>query len=144
MARSLLKCLLRLAPLMYMAAIWAQSAYFQPESVMHLPLTTLVPLGIVFEALHLVQFGILYGLLVLSLCTFGPLTKRKNTIAVAAAVLYALTDELHQYFVPFRSATVSDLVKNVIGIALVWLIIHKVSRSGNSSLWNYLSGIHKQ
>ena len=43
-----------------------------------------------------------------------------NLICILILALYGLTDEIHQSFVPYRSATVIDLVKDV----LAFLSLH--------------------
>jgi VanZ family protein len=50
---------------------------------------------------------------------------RTAALAIAIAVVYAATDELHQMFVPGRSAQLSDLVADALGVVaglgLCWL-----------------------
>ena len=50
---------------------------------------------------------------------------RAAALAIAIAVVYAGTDELHQMFVPGRSAQLSDLVADglgvIVGASLCWL-----------------------
>jgi VanZ family protein len=38
-------------------------------------------------------------------------------------IIYGITDEIHQYYVPNRSAEVQDWLADVIGILLMMLII---------------------
>lgn len=120
-----------------MALIWVQSAYFQPESVPDLPWFTLISLGIMLELAHFVQFGILYVFLIIASFTFGPL-RRKEAFAAAMSAGFALVDELHQHFVPFRSASVDDLVKDGIGIAVAWWWIRRSYASSNSRFGRWL------
>ena len=138
MRKTAVKWFLRILPLMYMDFIWYQSEHFQPESVMHLSRYTLVSLGILFEAAHLFEFGLLYAALVVAMLTFGSFTRRKEMIALIIALGYAGLDELHQYYVPFRSASVSDLVKDVIGIAVIWWFIRRSYRSERSHIGHWL------
>jgi VanZ family protein len=50
---------------------------------------------------------------------------RAAVIAAAIALSYAVTDEVHQMFVPGRSAQLSDLIADamgvVAGVSLIWL-----------------------
>jgi VanZ family protein len=50
---------------------------------------------------------------------------RAAVVAVAIAIGYAVTDELHQMFVPGRSAELNDLLADAMGVvagaSLVWL-----------------------
>ncbi|MEW6697463.1 MAG: VanZ family protein [Bacillota bacterium] len=109
-----------LLPLAYMAFIWFLSS--QPRH-------SVVDLGphdsFIKESLHLVEFGILYALLVLALLTQGELTPTGNRLAVLLAVAYAFLDEFHQSFVPTRSASVTDIIKDVIGVAVGWYVVRK-------------------
>jgi VanZ family protein len=79
--------------------------------------------GWVKESLHLVEFAILYVLFVLTLLTSRGLTARLNLVCILIASLYGLSDEIHQSFVPARSATLIDLVKDVIGVLVAsWVV----------------------
>ena len=42
-------------------------------------------------------------------------------ISIASAIVYGISDEIHQYFVPFRHADILDVIANSIGsICGVW------------------------
>lgn len=113
---------LRCLPLIYMYIIWYQSSTFRPQTLTEIP--SLSSMGVLFEYSHLVMFAILYLLLILALLTYGELTVKKELTALLITVLYSVIDEVHQHYVPYRSATLSDLLKNFIGIYLAWLVIH--------------------
>jgi len=137
MTNILKKYSLRFSPLAYMALVWYQSAYFRPESAMHLSPWTLIPLGAIFEALHLVQFGILFVLLLLAARTFGPLTDARLRVAVWVSVAFAVSDEAHQAFVPFRSASGLDLLKDVVGILVCRYAVRTYRRRPDSRIGRY-------
>ncbi len=132
--RAVICCGIRFLPLAYMAFIWFLSS--QPSH-------SVIDLGfydsLIKESLHLVEFAILYGLLVLALLTRGELTPAGNKLAVTLSVVYAFLDEFHQSFVPFRSASVTDLIKDMTGIALVWAAIKQTYyRKNNSKIARFL------
>jgi VanZ family protein len=116
----MIKLLLRLCPFIYMAAIWVMSS-MPDNAVVELPNSKWD--GIIKDSLHLIEFAILYVLLVFALLTIRGLTTRMNIILMIMASCYGLLDEIHQSFVPARSATVIDLVKDVIGVLVAsWII----------------------
>ncbi len=123
------RLVLTLLPIGYMFIIWLQSSKFNPSQLEYIypsihPLVFLV-IGVTLELGHLIQFGILYLFLIMVFLTRGELTARKEIVALSIAILYGLIDETHQYFVPFRSFSAIDIVKNIIGIFVCWYIIHK-------------------
>lgn len=112
------KIALRILPVLYMVAIFVMSS-MPSDAVVELPRWD----GIIKESLHLVEFGILYVLLVLAMLTFKGLTGKINLILILIACLYGASDEIHQSFVPYRSATIIDLVKDVIGVLVAsWVM----------------------
>ncbi len=44
-------------------------------------------------------------------------------VAFAVGMIYGITDEIHQYFVPGRTASMHDLIANGIGLGLVVLFV---------------------
>lgn len=71
-------------------------------------------------SLHLAEYAPL-GFLLLRALVFAPQTNfQSNVILSAAAIgaLYGLSDELHQYFVPSRTASIVDLLADSLGSLL--------------------------
>jgi VanZ family protein len=75
------------------------------------------------ESLHLIEFGILYWLVALAFAAHQSWTVKASILAAIVSILYGATDEIHQYFVPYRSATVIDLVKDAIGVLISFYIM---------------------
>ncbi len=48
---------------------------------------------------------------------------RVLSLAAAFSLMYAVTDELHQFFVPFRGARMSDVLIDGLGIFLAGLVL---------------------
>ncbi|MCA1320262.1 VanZ family protein [Bacillus tianshenii] len=110
----------KLAPFAYMALIWFLSSK---------PADTYMDTGYSWEgafkeSLHLIEFGILYVMLALFFLIDGKLTTKTNILCAAIAIAYGLTDEIHQSFVPARSATLIDFVKDTIGVLIAYFFIH--------------------
>ena len=112
------KAIFTLLPLLYMALIWTLSS-FPADAIVNTPFSfdTLLK-----ESLHLIEFAILYWLIAFAFMAHGRWTERTSLIAAAIAILYGLTDEIHQSFVPARSATVIDFVKDTIGVLVSYYI----------------------
>ncbi|ABO51464.1 hypothetical protein Dred_2961 [Desulforamulus reducens MI-1] len=127
--KRILRVVLQLLPFAYMAFIWYLSSQ-SSNSVVDLGLYD----SIIKESLHLVEFAILYGLLVLAMLSRGELSPQGNRRAIFVAVFYALLDELHQSFIPSRSASVFDLVKDFTGIATLWYVLKKTYYNQENSL----------
>ncbi len=123
-----------------MALIWLQTSNFDPESVYMLStqidMKILLLIGAGLELAHLFEFGLLYLFLVMAFLIFGKLSYKKEVLAAVLAMSYGVVDELHQYYIPFRSFSIVDLLKNCIGVWALWYLVHskymnKSSRFGS-------------
>jgi polysaccharide biosynthesis protein VpsQ len=140
-----IRLLLLVIPIVYMALIWIQTSNFDPESVYMLStqidMNILLLIGAGLELAHLFEFGLLYLFLVMALLVFGKLSYQKELLAIVIAVGYGVVDELHQYFIPFRSFSLVDLFKNNIGVWALWFFTRKKYNSSNSRFGNLLKRI---
>jgi polysaccharide biosynthesis protein VpsQ len=136
----IIRLLLLVIPFVYMALIWIQTSNFDPESVYMLStqidMSILLLIGAGLELAHLFEFGLLYLFLVMAFLIFGKLSYKKEVLAAVLAMSYGLVDELHQYYIPFRSFSIVDLLKNCIGVWALWYLVHrkymnKMSRFGS-------------
>lgn len=82
-------------------------------------------IGHVLELAHFVEFALLYLLIILALSVNGVFTRRTNTIALWIAILYGCVDEIHQAFVPHRSATLSDVWKDSVGVFIAYYFVKR-------------------
>lgn len=126
------KWFFRILPILYMIAVWIMSS-LPADAVVELPAYDLD--RFIKEALHLVEFAILFWLLVGALLTVGPLSAKASLICALVAAAYGGLDELHQSFVPYRSATVIDLVKDWIGVTVSWWIVREAYFRGVRFAW---------
>ncbi|MEC1520688.1 VanZ family protein [Neobacillus niacini] len=116
-----MKYVLRLLPVAYMAVIWIMSS-LPSNHFVELPDSEID--RFIKESLHLIEFAILYVLLVLAFLTGkSDFTARLNVLCAFWAGLYGLADEIHQSFYPYRSASWFDLVKDVTGILVCFYFI---------------------
>ena len=72
------------------------------------------------KVIHAVEYGILGVLLLRALHhTFPDISHRRLVLyAVLLAVLYALSDEFHQSYVPRRSSSLLDVVADTVGACI--------------------------
>ncbi|MEI5909112.1 VanZ family protein [Bacillus spongiae] len=118
--KGLLKWFFTFLPIVYMIIIWILSS---------LPVTAVVELPdqaidrYIKESLHLVEFAILYVLFVFALIAQKKFTYSTNLFFAIIAGLYGLVDEIHQSFIPYRSATLIDFVKDITGVAICYYLI---------------------
>jgi VanZ family protein len=116
-----LKWPLRALPIAYMALIWFMSS-LPSDQFVKLPDSSVD--AFMKESLHLVEFAILYVLLVVACLTFRKkFTVMMNVSCALLAVLYGITDEIHQSFFPYRSATVIDFVKDTLGVSVCYYFV---------------------
>ena len=82
--------------------------------------------------------GHILAYFVLALCFWGALIKyrhrRPYVKAVIFSILYGVSDELHQYFVPTRQADVWDLVRDLAGTLLALGVAHLIEQRKKKSV----------
>ena len=103
------------------AALWAGLIFWlssSPDAQGGVNLLDLIPYG--DKLAHAAAFGLL--------ASFIYLASRGAWLAVVAASLYGVTDELHQHFVPGRTADVADWIADTAGAALLTLLVRYLTR----------------
>jgi VanZ family protein len=120
--KKIIKWGLTAAPFLYMVLIWYMSS--NPDDMIlkmeHDRFDRFFK-----ESLHLIEFAILYVLFILALLAHDRLTYMASFLAAMFAGFYGLTDEIHQSFVPYRSATIIDAAKDLLGVAVCLLIVNR-------------------
>ncbi|MBQ01607.1 MAG: hypothetical protein CL477_13075 [Acidobacteria bacterium] len=103
---------------------WAMMAViFVLSSLSHLPSAA----GAVDDGVaHALEYGVLAALLLRGFAgaRWDGVTARAAWLAVLLTILYGVTDEVHQWFVPVRTAEVADLSADAVGATvaagLIW------------------------
>ena len=81
---------------------------------------------LIFKMLHIIEYAILYLLLFRA---FHSINNQQLTISnkflypLFISILYALSDELHQTFVPTREGKARDVIIDTAGILLMYIYI---------------------
>ena len=77
------------------------------------------------KAAHFTEYSVLGVLVSGTLCGFSKASLEKNiTTAYILGTLYAVTDELHQLFVPGRSGQLSDVLIDSAGVFLGCVMVY--------------------
>ena len=103
---------------MYIALIFYMSSHPAPAPV------RAVPIYYDIKIVHIIEYALLSLLLF-----FGFYRTTKIPIlwmciySVALTYIYGLTDELHQVFVPMRSAKIEDTIANLIGASIMQTLL---------------------
>jgi VanZ family protein len=83
----------------------------------------LPPFRFVDKSIHFVVFGVL-TVLVLRSCRYLKSGNKVSILGILYCILFSLTDEIHQYYVPGRFADLYDFLADVTGVILIgWLYI---------------------
>lgn len=75
---------------------------------------------IIRKLAHILEYALLTWLLFLSI---KPYIKQSYCFAFIGSAIYAITDEIHQYFIPGRTALATDVMIDSIGIIIITLTI---------------------
>jgi VanZ family protein len=114
---------------LWMAVIFYVSA--QPDLPRH-PTGTLDV--ILKKAGHFVEYGILAGLLCWAWAPDDRASKKNAIVgAFAVAALYAVSDEIHQWFVPGRTSRPLDVAFDLAGAATALLILRRLFPPGGDT-----------
>lgn len=78
---------------------------------------------IIFKSLHIIEYAVLY--LLLFRANFKTFSKKFTlktifTLSIIGAILYGISDEVHQTFVPTRQGSIRDVFIDTIGILLAF------------------------
>ncbi|WP_307256196.1 VanZ family protein [Oikeobacillus pervagus] len=119
--RLLIKIIFTIAPFLYMGLIWILSS--MPDNVV-IQLSDEKLDGFFKESLHLIEFAILYILFIVALLVNKQLIFPLHIASAIVAIFYGFIDEIHQAFIPFRSATLIDAIKDMIGVFVLAFIVH--------------------
>lgn len=77
----------------------------------------------IFKTLHVIEYAFLYALMVRAIGSGHPISKHKYRIALLLTVLYAVSDEMHQTFVPTREGTLRDVLIDTFGATMMMLTL---------------------
>ena len=89
-----------------------------------------VPIPVLFHSqdffLHIIEYGVLGYLLSLAFLSTG-VQRRIRLYTFSIILMYGVSDEVHQAFVPLRDPSVLDVVADTLGGLLGMLVFHLFS-----------------
>lgn len=59
-------------------------------------------------------------------CTYGINNKKRAIITIIAGALYAMSDEIHQTFIPGRSGQITDVLLDTFGVIIGTILVLKI------------------
>lgn len=77
---------------------------------------------------HLVLYAILTWFFIRAFMSSGIPVKKSLAYGFLSAIIYGITDEFHQYFVPGRKAHLSDWLFDVVGAMIIFYFYKYKSR----------------
>ena len=95
------------------------------------------------KAAHFTEFAVLGALLFMCIRSFRAGKKKSALIAlpVVLGAIYAVSDEVHQYFVPGRACAITDVLIDtagvIFGVLVAYLITRRRSKQQNDAQVQY-------
>lgn len=78
-------------------------------------------------AAHFITYAVMGGVVLFGVSAWPPTGPAKATLAFMVTLFYAVSDEIHQAFVPGRAAQVEDVIVDALGatlgIVVAWWIL---------------------
>lgn len=72
---------------------------------------------------HFGEYGVLSFFVYITFCSFG-ICGRKTWMVVAICFVYAVSDEIHQYFVPGRACRIVDILIDTSGACVMYVLLN--------------------
>jgi len=104
---------------------------FNPYSLLHIPLYGILTLLLIFSFIPMTQLRSNSVAHRLTQRHNNPMTQLPNNsisrflVVGLIALIVAIGDEIHQSFIPFRDASVTDVFLDLIGISFVLIVFSK-------------------
>lgn len=85
-----------------------------------------------FKALHVVEYAMLF--------LFSVRAVKNRTTAFVLTILYAVTDEIHQTYVPTREGKIRDVIIDGIGASIAWYSLGQLLPKAPKKLARWAKG----
>lgn len=82
---------------------------------------------VTFKTLHMVEYAFLFFLFYRAFQSVRYIRKEAcGVFAFLIAILYSVSDEIHQLSIPTRQGRVRDILFDIVGMVIMYVIIRKV------------------
>ncbi len=78
-----------------------------------------------FKTLHVIEYAVLYALTIRALAQGAKPTNNHYLKSAIITIIYAISDEVHQTFVPTRQGTLRDVFIDTLGVSVAYLLIKR-------------------
>lgn len=110
--------------------VWMGMIFYMSSQKSIAVTTNVVADFITFKTLHMVEYAFLFFLLYRAFHSLSHLPKIFYSLsALSIAMLYSITDELHQLSIPSRNGRLRDILFDLAGMLIMYGIIKKVRQS---------------
>lgn len=79
-----------------------------------------------FKSIHVIEYAILYALVLRAIITSSYKNKDVQQMYISAiiiCILYAVSDEIHQTFIPTREGAIRDVFIDTLGMLIMYTFI---------------------
>lgn len=109
-----------LPPLLWMGFIFFLSSQHKVSFT-----RSYTPDFIIFKTLHMIEYAALFFLLFRAFHSIRKELYFSYMTAMAIAILYAASDEIHQLFVASRTGTIRDIFIDAGGIIIMYIVVRR-------------------
>ncbi len=82
---------------------------------------------VTFKTLHMIEYAFLFFLFYRAFQSFRYIRKEVcGVLAFLIAISYSVSDEIHQLSIPTRQGRVRDILFDIVGMVIMYVIIRKV------------------
>jgi len=128
--------------LLWAALIFLFSSFSHPYQILPAawrifrPLPTLTDSSLtefIGVVMHFLEFAILSALILRAITQNQKITRKQILLSILLSILYALSDEIHQLFVPERTFQLQDLLVDLLGTLTGVFLFHKRHNKNQTS-----------
>jgi len=106
--------------------IWMTIIFYLSSRTRIITINEYIVSFIIFKTLHVIEYGLLYFLTFRAFYSLSDKKinrQKKFILPLIISILYAVSDEIHQKFVPSREGRIRDILIDSLGVYLMYIYI---------------------